>query len=239
MENRSAIAELDELAEQTAFIGIRSSRGKMSPYPTGLSDNILRAARHVERAKPELLQAKPPETKPAPAPAPIAAAVLVTSYTEAVTAIRARLGQRLNISYEAFDTLCSFPSGLSGKIFGPSQVKRLGPEKMFDALRAAGLRIRFEEDPGQTAMILDRIKNNFPPRQDKQARMNNRSHLCNRIIDEALDYLVNGKRGGLARLNDAVKQARSNQARRAANAFWKRKREHAGQANSDEQPRAA
>jgi hypothetical protein len=148
----------------------------------------------------------------------------VTSYTEALGPIRERMGTVLKIKYGDFDDLCGFPDGLSGKVFGPAQVKRLGIEKFFDAIRGVGLRIRFEEDPEQTAQMLERIAKRYEPRQANQARPNNHSRLCNETINEVLSYLAN-KRGGLTVLNAAVKQARSNLARRAALAFWKKKRE--------------
>jgi len=91
-------------------------------------------------------------------------------------------------------------------------------------VRGVGLRIRFEEDPEQTARMLERVAQKYEPRQAQQARPNNRSHLSNKMIDEVLSYLANRK-GGLTVLNDAVKQARSNRARRAAKAFWEKKRE--------------
>jgi hypothetical protein len=148
----------------------------------------------------------------------------VTSYSEMVAAIRDRVGSVLEIAYVDFDDLCGFASGLSGKVFGPSQVKRLGPEKMFDAIRGVGLRIRFEEDPEQLARMLERVARNYSPRQANQARMGNRSHLSNQLIDEVLNYLAN-KKGGLTVLQAAVKKARSNSARRAANILWQKKRE--------------
>src|SRR5207249_4841980 len=124
-----------------------------------------------------------------------------------------------------FDTLARWAHGLSGKVFGPSQIKRLGPEKLFDALRCAGLRLRVEEDPEQIAKMKAWIeKKMIQPRQANQARMGNHSHLSNERINEVLGYLANNK-GGLTRLNDAVKQARSNTARRASKAFWEKKRE--------------
>jgi hypothetical protein len=152
-------------------------------------------------------------------PAPIVhifTGALVTSYNEALPHIRDRVGAVLKIRYEDFDSLCDFPAGLSGKVFGPAKIKRFGVEKFFDALRGAGLRIRLEEDPEQTAKMLARIAENYNPRQANQARMGNRSHLSNGAIDEVLSYLANNKKGGLARLNKAVKQARSNWARNAA-----------------------
>jgi hypothetical protein len=55
--------------------------------------------------------------------------------------------------------------------------------------------------------------------------MGNHSRLSNATIDEVLTHLANRK-GGLTVLNGAVKQARSNLARRASKAFWeKRKRD--------------
>jgi hypothetical protein len=39
------------------------------------------------------------------------------------------------------------------------------PEKLFDAIRAAGLRIRLEDDPEQTAKMARHIAENFNPRQ--------------------------------------------------------------------------
>lgn len=93
----------------------------------------------------------------------------VTSYTEAVEAIRARVGE-LQLRYQDFDDLAGFPAGLSGKVFGILQVKRLGPEKLFDAIRAAGLRFRIEIDPEQTAKMQARITDNYNPRQANQSR---------------------------------------------------------------------
>jgi hypothetical protein len=72
--------------------------------------------------------------------------------------------------------------------------------------------------------MLERVAQNYSPRQANQARMNNHSHLCNKMIDEVLNYLAN-KKGGLTRLNLAAKEARSNWARRAAKAFWEKKRQ--------------
>jgi hypothetical protein len=114
-------------------------------------------------------------------------------------------------------------------VLGRAQVKRLGIEKFFDAVRGVGLRIRFEEDPEQTEKMLARIAENYQPRQANQARPGNRSHLCNSMIDEVLGYLANRK-GGLARLNKAVKQARSNHARRtiAIGVNWAQQRNSVG-----------
>jgi hypothetical protein len=144
---------------------------------------------------------------------------VVTTYTEAIGLIRERVGTVLKIRYQDFDSHCDFAEGLSGKVFGAAQVKKLGIQKFFDAVRGVGLRIRFEEDPEQLGRMLERVARNYEPRQANQARPSNTSHLSNERINEVLNYLAS-KRGGLARLRGAVKQARSNLARHAAKAGW-------------------
>lgn len=114
----------------------------------------------------------------------------VTSYTELIGGITARLGE-LGIRYEDFDDLAGFAPGLSGKVFGPSQVKRLGPEKLFDALRAASLRLRVEPDPEQLAKMQKQMLEKCQPRQANQARMGNASSpiskpLQNRVFGHIL-----------------------------------------------------
>jgi hypothetical protein len=136
--------------------------------------------------------------------------------------IRTRVGQ-LGVRYLDFDKLAGWAEGLSGKIFGTSQVKRLGPEKLFDAIRASGMRIRLEHDPEQTQKMQARIAEHCLPRQANQARPNNRSHMSNKMIGDVLSYLANRK-GGLTQLRAAVKEARSNMARHGAKALWEKRR---------------
>lgn len=115
----------------------------------------------------------------------------VTTYTESLPPIAERVANVLRLRYEDFDELCGFPQGLTGKCLGPAQVKRFGIEKWFDAVRAAGLRIRFEEDPEQTAKMVKRASENFIPRQSNQARMGNAAspisaHLRDRVYGHFL-----------------------------------------------------
>jgi hypothetical protein len=152
---------------------------------------------------------------------------IVTCYGEALPPIRDRVGNVLKIKYQDFDQLAGFADGLSGKVFGASQVKRLGIDKFFDALRAAGLRIRYEEDPEQTAKMLERVARNFEPRDDNNVRMGNRSNLSGVIIKQVLNHLAE-QQHGQAVLIDALKKARSNRSRRAAQtAAQKRKQQQA------------
>ncbi|WP_426433688.1 hypothetical protein [Bradyrhizobium genosp. P] len=156
----------------------------------------------------------PPPNDPAP-PGAEFIAVEVTSYSELIAGLRQKLAA-LGIRYLDFDELAGLPLGMTGKALGPSEVKGLGARKLFDAIRAAGLRIRLEEDPEQTAKMSERIAENYNPRQPKQARPNNRNYAPSAsLIDRVLQHLSNNTPGGLKLLNDAAKTARSNWARHA------------------------
>jgi hypothetical protein len=209
---------LEEIFEQTKIrVHKRTKRGKLG---WAIPPNIERASVSREStaiAKPAARlddDEKGVQTMDTPG-GPQETAIIfepVTSYSELIGAIRVRIGE-LGVRYLDFDKLAGWAEGLSGKIFGAAQIKRLGPEKLFDAIRASGMRIRLEPDPEQLEKMRKQIAENCQPRQANQVRMGNRSHLSNKIIDEVLGYLAN-KKGGLARLNAAVRQARSNIVRR-------------------------
>jgi len=153
---------------------------------------------------------------------PEGVAVEVTSYTELIGAIRARIGE-LGIRYEDFDVLAGFAPGLSGKVFGPSQVKRLGPEKLFDALCAASLKIRAEPDPEQLARMQKQIAEKCQVRQANQARMGNHaSPISKPIIDRVFGHFL--REGRKKRWVKVSKEKRSEHARNMANARWKKVR---------------
>jgi hypothetical protein len=198
-----------EIFEQRSLRG--NEYGRRGKFGWNVSPSVERASASREK----IFAAKESPKPEIPAPAiHIFTGADVTSYNEALPHIRDRVGAVLKIRYEDFDSLCGFASGLSGKVFGASQIKRLGIEKFFDALRGAGLRIRLEEDPEQTAKMLARIAENYNPRQANQARMNNHSHLSEKTIDQVLNYLA-GRNGGLRRLKRALKETRSAIGRRA------------------------
>jgi hypothetical protein len=219
MQGISDIVDLEEFERQTSYSG---------KFGWGVSPNIARAsvAREAKAiAKPAALIPADDEKGIAPADTPSGTQeTTIISYTELIAGIQARIGE-LGIRQVDFDKLAGFAEGLTGKAFGAAQVKRLGPEKLFDAIRAAGLKLKLEADPEQLERMRKQIAENCQPRQAKQARMGNSANLSNKIIDGVLDYLANNKKDGLVRLNKATKQARSTLARHAANARWTQKRE--------------
>jgi len=131
----------------------------------------------------------------------------ITSYTELMAGIQAQVGA-LGLKLTDFDDLAGFPAGLSGKVFGLLQVKRLGPEKMFDALRAAGLRLRLEIDPEQEAKMRNRISENYLPRQATQSRQGHASSLpSSAVLSRVLKPL--GRIGGKQRWANKTQKERS------------------------------
>lgn len=143
---------------------------------------------------------------------------IVTSYTEMMAGIQAQVGA-LGVRLVDFDELAGFPAGLSGKVFGPSQVKRLGPEKLFDALRAAGLRIRLEVDPEQEAKMRARIADNFNPRQAQQARPNNHASPVGTALASRV-FRHFAKKGGKASMASKSRLELRQHQRHAANSRW-------------------
>jgi hypothetical protein len=211
---------LEEIAEQTRIrVNTRNNRGN---FGWSIPPHLARASAAREVEKKETLPAEPKSAAPV---IHIFSAFEATCYAELIAGIRQKLAA-LEIRYLDFDVLASFAPGLSGKVFGPSQAKRLGPEKLFDALRAAGLRIRVEEDPVQTAKMRQRIAENYLPRQSNQARPHNRNHArpSDVLINRVLGYLSNNAPGGLTLLNGAANEARSNWSRRAARSLWEKRR---------------
>lgn len=152
-----------------------------------------------------------------------ASEVMITSYTELMAGIQAQV-EALGVRQLDFDRLAGFPAGLSGKVFGLLQVKRLGPEKMFDALRAAGLRLRIEVDPDQQARMQERIeKKLMHPRQANQARPRHASTpLSTAVLSRVFKPL--GRIGGKKRWAGKTEKERSEHMKMMINVRWKRKR---------------
>ncbi len=206
----SMIESLEVFKQTSLRVNERPRHGK---FGWAIPPHISRAS--VAREKILVIEERPKSERPTPV-IHIFAGANVTSYGKLISVIRSRVGA-LGVRYQDFDVLAGWADGLSGKVLGPCEAKRLGSEKLFDAVRAAGLRIRVEEDAEQTAKMTCRIAERFNPRQGNQARMNNRNHHrpSQQLIDRVLKHLANNTNGGLALLNGAAKQARSNWARHA------------------------
>lgn len=150
------------------------------------------------------------------------APVNVTSYTELVAAIRTRIGE-LGIRYEDFDVLAGFPAGLSGKVFGPAQVKRLGPEKLFDAMRAASIKISAEPDLEQLERMRKQMGETCQIRQANQARpANSASPISAQLLSRCFKHL--SRLGGQKRWGKSSKKERSEHMRMMAMAGVKKRR---------------
>jgi hypothetical protein len=205
---KSDIDELEQIALQADIrVNTRSKHGSLGWRGAMFGWS---GAPNLERAKAAHapVEVAPKESVEPEEPAPIIhvfAAADVTCYTELIVGIQQRIGE-LGIRQVDFDKLAGFAEGLTGKAFGPSQVKRLGPEKLFDAIRAAGLRLRLEADPEQLEKMRGQIAEHCQPRQGNQARMGNHAHPSQKVIDSVVSHLVS-RDGGLAILNKAVIEA--------------------------------
>lgn len=148
--------------------------------------------------------------------------VQVTSYTELIASIQAQVAA-LGVRLVDFDDLAGFPAGLSGKVFGMLQVKRLGPEKLFDAMRAAGLRISIEIDMEQQAKMKARIADNYNPRQANQARPSNAAWLPSPAVLSRILKPI-GRIGGKRRWSGKSKKEKSEHMRMMAMAGVRKRR---------------
>ena len=135
----------------------------------------------------------------------------VTSYTELIAGINAQR-EALGVRMSDFDDLAGFPAGLTGKAFGMLQVKRLGPEKLFDAIRAAGLRIKLEVDPDQVEKMKQRISEHYNPRQENQARNGHASSPPSSIVLSRV-FKALGNKGRKSRWAKMSKKERSDHGR--------------------------
>lgn len=151
-----------------------------------------------------------------------AAVTVATSYTELIGGIQARIAS-LGIRQLDFDKLAGFPEGLTGKAFGPAQVKRLGPEKLFDALRAAGLKLRIEEDPEQLLRMQKQIAENCQVRVGYNVRTANRaSPVSSALLGRCFKHL--SRLGNKKKWGRMSKEKRSEHGRMMGIASGKKRR---------------
>jgi len=153
---------------------------------------------------------------------PVPSITEVTSYTELIAGIRAKV-ERMNLRQADFDELAGFAPGLSGKVFGMLQVRTLRLEKLFDALRAAGLRLRVEDDPDQEAKMLARIAANYNLREANQSRPGHASTTPSSAVLTRV-FKAMGRTGGKARWHRKSKKARSDHMKMMVMAREKKRR---------------
>lgn len=148
--------------------------------------------------------------------------VMITSYTEIIAAIEAG---RVEMGYRQldFEVLIGVTQGHWGKAAGLLQVKKFGIEKIFDALRGAGLRIRVEVDPDQRAKMLARAAKKFNPMQGNQARLCHASTTPSSAVLTRV-FKAMGRNGGKARWHRKSKEARSEHMRMMVMAREKKRR---------------
>lgn len=148
--------------------------------------------------------------------------VMITSYTEIIAAIEAG---RVEMGYRQldFEVLIGVTQGHWGKAAGLLQVKKFGIEKIFDALRGAGLRIRVEVDPDQRAKMLARAAKKFNPMQGNQARNGHAASLPSTAVLSRILRPI-GDLGRKSRWEKTTPEQRSEHGRMMAMAGVKKRR---------------
>jgi hypothetical protein len=148
---------------------------------------------------------------------------LITTYTEMIAAIDAAR-QRRGWRHLDFEKLVDMAEGSWAKVAGPVQMRRLGPEKFFDAMRAAGLKIIAEDDPEQIERMNRQVaKKLIHPGQLNQARNGNHaSAISTQVLSRAFGHVLREARK--KRWVGKSKTERSEHARKIANMRWKRVR---------------
>lgn len=148
----------------------------------------------------------------------------VTSYTELIASIDAARIE-MGLRHLDFEELIGVTQGHWGKATGMLQVKRLGIEKIFDALRGAGLLIFVKVDQDQRAKMLARSSERFNPMQANQARPR---HSATKASAAILSRILKpfARDGGKARWANKSAKERSEHARMMAMAgVLKRRKE--------------
>jgi hypothetical protein len=149
--------------------------------------------------------------------------VEVTTYTEMIAAIDAAR-QRRGWRHLDFEKLVDMAEGSWAKVAGPVQMRRLGPEKFFDAMRAAGLKIIAEDDPEQIERMNRQVaKKLIHPGQLNQARNGNHaSAISSAVLSRAFGHVL--RKARKARWAGKTPEERSAHARNIANIRWKAER---------------
>lgn len=94
---------------------------------------------------------------------------VVGSYEDLVAALRVRIDE-LQWSRETVDAVVGLTPGLAGKLFGPSQVKRMGWDNLWRVLEALGLHIHIVEHL-DIASTIDEADSRHKARHDKHRRV--------------------------------------------------------------------
>jgi hypothetical protein len=136
------------------------------------------------------------------------------SYEGMLEALRARVHE-LQIHGERFDELAGLPDGYLSKLIGTRPVRRVGMTSFSPLMNALGLRCLFVEDPEGT----ERLKSRLKPRNPSYVR----------IMPAAASILFTARMlkrirrlGGQARMAQLTAKERSELARKAALARWRR-----------------
>ena len=139
-----------------------------------------------------------------------------SDYDGMLAAVRARV-RELQIKGAAFDEFAGLPDGYLSKLIGERPVRRIGMTSMGPVLAGLGLRCLFVEDPEGTKRLKSRLK----PRNPSFVRI---MPAAAGILFTARMLKRIRRMGGRARMARLTPQQRSELARKAALARWRKAR---------------
>ncbi len=143
---------------------------------------------------------------------------IIADYDQLIAAFRARV-DTLQLSQALIDDLAGWASGYSGKLFGPSQTKRLGLGNLFILLETLGLGLALVENPAALRKMERRYERRSEwTRRTGVIRKQFSPEVRQKLVSEHMSEI--GSIGGRAR----AKCVAARSARHAALSRWARVR---------------
>jgi hypothetical protein len=133
------------------------------------------------------------------------------SYAGMLDAIRRRVNE-LSVTGEGLDEYVGLPRGYYSKLAGAKPIRRLGMVSFAPVLNGLGLKCQFVEDQEATERLRSRVR----PRRDSYVRS------APSIVLTVRDFKKLGRRGAQARVDNSTPKQRSEWARHAARARWRK-----------------
>jgi hypothetical protein len=138
------------------------------------------------------------------------------NYEDLVVALGGMVSER-QISLSDLDELSGLQAGYNGKCLGQARVKKYGPMSMWLVMQTLGVRLVMIEDAEALAAMQER----YTKKDVQQSRPQNHSSPAGKgMMSRVFKHFA--RLGGRARMKKMTKAQRSEHARDAINARWRR-----------------
>jgi hypothetical protein len=147
---------------------------------------------------------------------------IVTTYDGLLEALQQQQ-HKLGLNNETMEEFTCLPLGYIGKLFGPAQVKRLGPVSLDEILHILGVQLVIVENIEAAQKTRARIEAKGREKTRSQARFEHHAHLLGIKTKERVKPVLLsewGRRGIQVRNQRMSPRKRRQSARHAAKARW-------------------